>query len=86
MTWYIETNIPDRYIPKFEYYKIIEKDIPDVVLLNIHNLASAIILLEKNRDSAGLKVAVDQIIQLIKDENLIDVKMFTKWFNPHYAW
>ncbi len=76
----IETNIPDRYIPKFEYYKIIEKDIPDEVLLNIHNLASAIILLEKNRDSAGLKVAVKQIVQLIKDENIVDVRMFTKWF------
>lgn len=76
----IDKRIPQKYIPSFEYYKIIEKDIPDEVLLRLHNLISAIIYLEKQKDEASLRKAIDNVIELIKDENIIDIRMFTIWF------
>jgi len=38
----IDQQIPEKYIPAFEYYKIIEKDIPDETLLKLQNLVSII--------------------------------------------
>ena len=77
----IDCQIPEKYIPDFEYYLIVEKDIPDEVLERLHNLVSAIIYLEKRRDEKGLKKAINKVIEMIRDENIIDVKMFTIWFN-----
>jgi predicted transposase/invertase (TIGR01784 family) len=76
----IDKRIPEKYIPSFEYYKIIEKDIPDEVLLKLHNLISAIIYLEKRKDEKSLREAIDKVIELIKNENIIDIRMFTIWF------
>ena len=76
----IDKRIPEKYIPSFEYYSIIEKNISDEVLLKIHNLASAIIYLEKIKDEKKLKEAIDRAIKLIEKENIIDVRMFTIWF------
>jgi predicted transposase/invertase (TIGR01784 family) len=76
----IDGRIPQKYIPSFEYYKIVEKDIPDEVLLKIHNLISAIIYLEKRKDETALREAIDKVIDLIKEENIIDIRMFTVWF------
>ncbi|MBN2533438.1 MAG: Rpn family recombination-promoting nuclease/putative transposase [Spirochaetales bacterium] len=76
----IDKRIPEKYIPGFEYYKIIEKDIPDDVLLKLHNLVSAIIYLEKRKDEKGLKEAINKVTDLIKDENIIDIRMFAIWF------
>ena len=81
----IDIQIPEKYIPHFEYYKIIEKDIPDEILLKIHNLASAIIYLEKRKDEKGLKEAIDNVINLIKDENIIDLRMFSVWFKRMFS-
>ncbi|MCK4796317.1 MAG: Rpn family recombination-promoting nuclease/putative transposase, partial [Spirochaetes bacterium] len=80
----IDIKIPEKYIPSFEYYKIIQKDIPDEVLLKIHNLASAIIYLEKKRDEKGLKEAIDRVVELIKKESIIDIRMFTIWFKKMF--
>jgi len=44
----IEKNIPDRYIPSFEYFPIIEKDIPDEILEQLHNLVAAVMSTSKN--------------------------------------
>ena len=86
--WTIPTNvkalvdhqIPEKYIPSFEYYKIIEKDIPDTTLEKLHNLVSAVIYLEKRKDKAGLEVVLDKIVEMIREEEMIDIRMFTIWF------
>lgn len=80
----IDQQIPAHYIPSFQYYKIIEKDIPDEVLLQIKNLASAIIYLEKRKDEKGLKEAINSVIDLIKNEQIIDINMFTNWFKKMF--
>jgi hypothetical protein len=61
----IDHQIPEKYIPNFEYYLIVEKDIPDEVLEKLHNLVSAIIFLEKRRDERGLKEAIKKVIGMI---------------------
>jgi len=76
----IDKKIPEKYIPSFEYYKIIEKDIPDETLEKLHNLVSAVIYLEKRKDEKGLREAVDKVVEMIKNESLIDLRMFTIWF------
>ena len=81
----IDRRIPEKYIPSFEYYSIIEKEIPDKVLLKIHNLASAIIYLEKINDEKKLREAVDKVVDLIEKENIIDVRMFTIWFKRLFS-
>ena len=76
----IDKRIPDRFIPSFEYFKIVEKDIPDETLEMLHNLVAAIIYLEKRKDKKALKEAIDKVIEMIRQENIIDIRMFTIWF------
>ena len=45
----IQPSIPDKYIPHFSYYKIIENEIPKEVLLKIENAVSAIFYVENSK-------------------------------------
>ena len=80
----IEKNIPDKYIPSFEYYLIVEKDIPDEVLDKLSNLTAALVYLEKQNDAKKLTLAIDKVLEYIKDENIIDIRMFTVWFTKMF--
>lgn len=50
----IDENIPEKYIPNFEYYLISEKDVSDETLFELNNLISAIFYLEKQNDREKL--------------------------------
>ena len=76
----IDKTIPEKYIPSFEYYKIIEKNIPDEKLEKLQNLVSAIIYLEKKRDEQGIGEAINKVVEMIKEENIKELRMFTIWF------
>jgi len=80
----IDKNIPDKYIPNFEYYPIIEKDIPDEKLEMLHNLVSAVIYMEKQKSESQIAEAIDKVIEFVKNENIIDVRMFTIWINQMF--
>lgn len=75
----IEHTIGDYYIPRFRFFRIIEKDIPDDVLFKLGNLIAAVVYLEKQRNASKLSKAIAKIVEMIKYENLVDVKQFTKW-------
>jgi predicted transposase/invertase (TIGR01784 family) len=75
----IDKNIPERYIPQFEYYLISEKDVPDNVLLELSNLVAAVVYLEKQDDEKKLAAALEKIVDFIKKENIIDIRVFTRW-------
>ena len=77
----IDNRIPMKYIPDFEYYKIIINDIPEESLLKLHNLVSAMMYLEKNKDEKKLREVIKNVIELIREENILDVKMFARWIN-----
>jgi len=76
----IDKNIPSKYIPSFEYYLIVEKDIPDEVLDKLSNLVAAVVYLEKQNDVKKLDIAIEKVLEYIKNENVFDLKNFTIWF------
>jgi predicted transposase/invertase (TIGR01784 family) len=76
----IEKNIPDKYIPSFEYYLIVEKDIPNEILDKLANLVAAVVYLEKQNDVKKLPIAIEKVLKYIQNEKIIDVKIFTTWF------
>ena len=76
----IDKNIPDKYIPSFEYYLIVEKDIPDEALDKLSNLVAAVVYLEKQNDVKNLDIAIEKVLEYIKNESIFDLKIFTNWF------
>jgi predicted transposase/invertase (TIGR01784 family) len=80
----IDRNIPDKYIPSFEYYLIVEKDIPDAVLDKLSNLVAAVVYMEKQNDAQKMLVAIDKVVEYIKDEDIIDIRMFTIWLTKMF--
>ncbi len=75
----IDKNIPIKYIPQFEYYLISEKDVPDQVFLELNNLIAAVVYLEKQNDENKIADALEKVIEFIRKENIIDIRVFTKW-------
>jgi predicted transposase/invertase (TIGR01784 family) len=77
----IEPSIAPRYIPSFEYYAIIEQDIPDETLQKIRGILSAVMYLEKRRDDVELRNAVDRVIDMVEAEQPEQLRMFKVWLN-----
>ena len=73
-------NIPEKYIPKFSYYKIIENEISKETLLKIHNFISAVFYVE-NSTPDEIRVEIRHIIQLIEKEKPDLIKLFKLWIN-----
>jgi len=73
-------TIPDKFIPSFEYYPIIINKIEKKTLLKIHNVVSAIFLLE-NASLKELHKAFDDLIILLKDSSPVEVDGFKIWLN-----
>ena len=77
----IEKNrIPDKYIPSFSCYPIIEKNYPEEFLLEINNLISAIILLERTKDYEELNRKIERLTDTIARQHPEDIKIFGHWF------
>ena len=76
----IEPYLPQRYIPRFEYYPIIEKNYSDETLFEINNLASAIMIMENTRDEEILQDNVDRVVECLKKEHQEDIDMFLDWY------
>ena len=80
----INKNIPARYVPSFEYYLIVEKDIPDETLDKLSNLVAAVVYLEKQDEPEKLSAVVDKIVKFIQDEEIVDIRMFTNWLKKMF--
>ena len=74
----IQGSIPSRYIPSFEYFPVIERDIPDERLERIRALVAAVVYLEKRRDAASLTGAVDAVVRMLAEEQPEELRMFTR--------
>ena len=77
----IEPAIAERYIPSFEYYPIIERDIADETLERIRGVVAAVMYLEKRRDDRKLHRAIDHVIDLLEETNPEQLRMFGVWLN-----
>lgn len=76
----IETTIPAKYIPNFEYYPILINEINKNTLLSIHNSVSAIFYME-NTESEEYHKALDDLVTVIRESTIIGAKVFEAWFN-----
>ena len=81
----IESSIPEKYIPSFQYYAVIEKEVPDRVLKRVKGLVSAIIYLEKQGDEKSLGQAIETVIELIAEEQPEQLRMFSNWVNRMFG-
>ncbi len=73
----IDGSIPSRYIPSFEYYPVIERDIPDETLERVRGLVAAVVYLEKRRDADSLAGAVDAVIGMLEQERPEELRLLT---------
>jgi predicted transposase/invertase (TIGR01784 family) len=64
---------------------VIEKDVPDRVLKRVKGLVSAIIYLEKQGDEAALGQAIGTVIELIREEQPEQLRMFSTWVNRMFG-
>lgn len=76
----IETSIPNKYIPNFEYYPILINEIDKKELLTIHNAVSAIFFMEKI-ESTEYHEAIDNLVDIIKGLSIFETQVFANWFN-----
>ena len=82
----IESRLPERWIPSFECFIIVEKDVPKETLNRLHNLVAAVLLLERQQDEEGLAQAILQVIEFVKGENLTAIRDLLDWIGklfPH---
>jgi predicted transposase/invertase (TIGR01784 family) len=64
---------------------VIEKEVPDRVLKRAKGLVSAIIYLEKQGDEAALGQAIETVIELIREEQPEQLRMFSVWVNRMFG-
>ena len=58
---------------------ISEKDVPDEVLLELSNLVATVVYLEKQDDEKKLAEALEKVVEFMKKENIIDIRVFIRW-------
>lgn len=76
----IEASIPDRYIPDFEYYLILENEFSKETLLSIKNAVSAIFYVENSKPE-DLHQEIQKILRLLETEKPEIVILFSRWLN-----
>ena len=78
----IRPQLADKYLPSFRYYKIIEKDIPDSTLRDIHNAVSAVFYLEKS-SSRDLGKRIKELSKIVSEVNHPIIKLLRSWINDY---
>ena len=81
----IEQSIPARFIPSFSYYPIIEQNIPEETLRRVKGLVAAAVYAEQHRDDVFLRERIDDILDMIRDENPEQFRMFSHWLNQMFG-
>ncbi|WP_020612171.1 Rpn family recombination-promoting nuclease/putative transposase [Sediminispirochaeta bajacaliforniensis] len=80
----IEQSIPEKYIPSFQYYPVIENQIPKQSLAKIKNALSAVFYAE-NSSPEELEAEIDIFLSIITEEKLEAVQLLVQWLNNFFA-
>lgn len=75
----IENSVPEKYIPRFRYYKIAENEFKKDFLKSIKNVVGALFYTE-NCSGEELQQEIDIIVELLKTEKPDEISLFIKWF------
>ena len=78
----IAPSLPQCFIPSFEYCKVIENEFSEEILLQTRNTVSAVFLVE-NSDISILSQEFEKLVELLKNEDIEVVKLFTFWINNY---
>ena len=79
----VENTIPGIYIPDFQYYKIVENEIPDKKLLEIKNALSAVFYIENIKEPEEIRKHFKNVIKLIEKEEFPVIKVIARWLNNY---
>ena len=77
----IQDSIPEKYIPSFSYYPVLENQISEKVLVKIRGLVASVILLEQQKNEKKMREKIDLILSLIEEEQPEQLRMFAEWVN-----
>ena len=80
----IERSIPEGFIPRFGYYRVIENELAKQTLLKIRNAVSAVFYVE-NSSPEELERELEELFSLIETESPEVVKLFSGWINNFLA-
>jgi len=80
----IEESIPEKYIPRFSYYKIAENEFGKDFLKGIKNSVAALFYTE-NCSSEELQHEIDTIVDLLQTEKPGETALFINWFKYMFS-
>ncbi|HRX16056.1 MAG TPA: Rpn family recombination-promoting nuclease/putative transposase [Spirochaetota bacterium] len=81
----INKNMPDRFIPSYEYFAVILYEVSDKYLDKLSNLIAAVILMENAGDKNKLRIAIDRIVMYIRDEDPSDIRDYFIWLKNMFS-
>lgn len=76
---FVAGNIPARFIPNFEYYPILIKNIPYDTIERLDNLVAAVASMEQQDDEEGIRQALEKVFDFIRREYILEVRTFIVW-------
>ena len=80
----IQPTIPQRYIPRLSYYKVLINEIPAQTLRRIGNAVSAVFYVENAAPEAASET-IDALIDILKEEAPELRQRFTEWLRNYLA-
>ncbi len=75
----IENRLPAPWIPSFQCFVIVEKDVPKEHLDRLHNLVAAVFLLERQQDEEGLGRAIMEVVDYLQGEEMPAIRDLLDW-------
>lgn len=75
----IENSIPDKYIPRFRYYKISVNEYSKNFLIKLNNTVAALFYAE-NCSADEINKEIKTIVNLFKTEKPDEISSFIHWF------
>ena len=81
----IENRLPAPWIPSFECFVIVEKDVPKATLDRLHNLVAAVLLLERQQDEEGLARAILEVVDYLQGEKTPAIRDLMDWIGKLFT-
>jgi len=81
----IESRLPALWIPSFESFVIVEKDVPKETLNRLHNLVAAVFLLERQQDEKGLAQAILDVMDYLRGEDMPAIRDLMDWIGKLFT-
>jgi hypothetical protein len=78
-------HLPAPWIPSFQCFVIVEKDVPKEHLDHLHNLVAAVFFLERQQVEEGLAQAIMKVIDYLKVEDQPAIRDLMVWITKLFV-